>query len=66
MGHVWGDTDHKHTGGNVIEHESMTRIELRKGDKNQRNAKIMSSSYLPPEQISFVINKHGITDYAKS
>jgi DNA repair protein RadA len=49
-------------GGNIVGHNSQTRIYLRKGKKGTRVAKLVDSPYLPDGEAGFVITNAGIED----
>jgi DNA repair protein RadA len=49
-------------GGNIVGHNSQTRIYLRKGKKGTRVAKLVDSPYLPDGEAGFVITVNGIED----
>ncbi len=49
-------------GGNIVGHNSQTRIYLRKGKKGTRVAKLVDSPYLPDGEAGFVIVTAGIED----
>jgi DNA repair protein RadA len=49
-------------GGNIVGHNSQTRIYLRKGKKGTRVAKLVDSPYLPDGEAGFVITINGIED----
>lgn len=51
------------TGGNILAHNSETRIYLRKaGHGNRRIARLIDSSWLPPAECVFQITEKGIED----
>jgi DNA repair protein RadA len=49
-------------GGNIVGHNSQTRIYIRKGKKGTRVAKLVDSPYLPDGEAGFVITNQGIED----
>jgi len=49
-------------GGNIVGHNSQTRIYLRKGKKGTRVAKLMDSPHLPDSECIFQITESGIED----
>ena len=49
-------------GGNIVGHNSQTRIYLRRGKKGTRVAKLVDSPYLPDGEAGFVICNGGIED----
>jgi DNA repair protein RadA len=49
-------------GGNIVGHNSQTRLYLRKGKKGTRVAKLVDSPYLPDGEAGFVITQKGIED----
>lgn len=49
-------------GGNIVGHNSQTRIYLRKGKKGTRVAKLVDSPYLPDGEAGFVVTQKGIED----
>ncbi|MBS3135425.1 DNA repair and recombination protein RadA [Candidatus Woesearchaeota archaeon] len=49
-------------GGNIVGHNSQTRIYIRKGKKGTRVAKLVDSPYLPDGEAGFVIVEKGIED----
>ena len=49
-------------GGNIVSHNSQTRIYLRKGKKGTRVAKLMDSPHLPDSECIFQITDKGIED----
>ncbi|MBR9699288.1 DNA repair and recombination protein RadA [Candidatus Woesearchaeota archaeon] len=49
-------------GGNIVGHNSQTRIYLRRGKKGTRVAKLVDSPYLPDGEAGFVITGKGIED----
>lgn len=51
-----------HLGGNVVAHMSTTRIYLRKGNGEERIAKMVKSPYISEDEAIFHIAENGITD----
>ena len=49
-------------GGNIVGHNSQTRIYLRRGKKGTRVAKLVDSPYLPDGEAIFQITDKGIED----
>jgi DNA repair protein RadA len=49
-------------GGNIVGHNSQTRIYLRKGKKGTRVAKLMDSPHLPDSECIFKITEKGLED----
>ena len=49
-------------GGNIVAHNSTTRVYLRKGKKGSRVAKMVDSPYLPESEAIFMITDKGIRD----
>ncbi|MFH1455341.1 MAG: DNA repair and recombination protein RadA [archaeon] len=49
-------------GGNIVGHNSQTRIYLRRGKKSTRVAKLVDSPYLPDGECCFQITENGIED----
>lgn len=49
-------------GGNIVGHQSTTRIYLRKGKKNKRIARLVDSPSLPEGEAVFQISAQGIID----
>jgi len=49
-------------GGNIVGHNSQTRIYLRRGKKGTRVAKLVDSPHLPDGESGFVITNSGIED----
>ncbi len=49
-------------GGNIVGHQSTTRIYLRKGKKNKRIARLVDSPSLPEGEAVFQISSEGIID----
>jgi len=49
-------------GGNIVGHNSQTRIYLRRGKKGTRVGKLVDSPYLPDGEAGFVITDKGIED----
>jgi len=49
-------------GGNIVGHNSQTRIYIRKGKKGTRVAKLVDSPYLPDGEAGFVVTTAGIED----
>ncbi len=49
-------------GGNIVGHNSQTRLYIRKGKKGTRVAKLVDSPYLPDGEAGFVITQSGIED----
>ncbi len=49
-------------GGNIVAHNSQTRIYLRKGRKGTRVAKLVDSPYLEDGEASFILSNQGISD----
>ncbi|MFX1568116.1 MAG: hypothetical protein ACFFCV_07090 [Promethearchaeota archaeon] len=52
----------KWSGGNVMAHYTPYRIYLRRGKHTRRYAKMLKDSGLPEREISFYINRKGVTD----
>ncbi|MFH1332283.1 MAG: DNA repair and recombination protein RadA [archaeon] len=49
-------------GGNIVGHNSQTRIYLRKGKKGTRVAKLIDSPHLPDGEAVFMVTEGGIRD----
>ena len=49
-------------GGNIVAHNSQTRIYLRKGKKGSRVAKLVDSPHLPDGEAVFMVSEKGISD----
>lgn len=49
-------------GGNIVGHNSSTRIYLRKGKKGSRVAKLIDSPHLPDGEAIFMVKEEGIKD----
>jgi len=49
-------------GGNIVGHNSQTRIYLRKGKKGSRVAKLIDSPHLPDSECVFMVTDKGIED----
>ena len=49
-------------GGNIVGHNSQTRIYLRKGKKGTRVAKLIDSPYLPDGETAFMVTEKGLKD----
>ena len=49
-------------GGNIVAHNSQTRIYLRKGKKGSRVAKLIDSPYLPDGEAIFMVTEEGLKD----
>jgi len=49
-------------GGNIVGHNSSTRIYLRKGKKGTRVAKLIDSPYLPDGEAAFRVVEKGLED----
>jgi len=49
-------------GGNIVGHNSQTRIYLRKGKKGTRVAKLIDSPHLPDGEAVFIVTEEGIRD----
>ena len=49
-------------GGNIVGHNSQTRIYLRKGKKGSRVAKLVDSPYLEDGEVCFMVTKEGLKD----
>jgi len=49
-------------GGNIVGHNSQTRLYLRRGKKNTRVAKLVDSPHLPDGECCFIICNEGIKD----
>ena len=49
-------------GGNIVGHNSSTRVYLRKGKKGSRVAKLIDSPHLPDAEAAFMVTEHGIED----
>lgn len=49
-------------GGNIVGHNSQTRIYLRKGKKGTRVAKLIDSPYLPDGEAAFMVTEKGLKD----
>jgi len=49
-------------GGNIVGHNSQTRIYLRKGKKGSRVAKLIDSPYLPDTECCFMVTEEGLKD----
>ncbi|KAI0695145.1 putative RAD51 protein [Cytidiella melzeri] len=54
--------DKKPIGGNILAHASTTRLQLKKGRANTRQAKIYDSPCLPESETMFAILQSGIGD----
>jgi len=50
------------TGGNILAHGAETRIYLLRGSQGRHVARIIDSSFLPPNQCRFRITERGIED----
>lgn len=49
-------------GGNIVGHNSTTRIYLRKGKKGSRVAKLIDSPHLPDAEAAFMVTEEGLKD----
>jgi len=49
-------------GGNIVGHNSQTRLYLRRGQKGSRVAKLVDSPHLPDGEAIFIITSRGIED----
>ena len=49
-------------GGNIVAHNSQTRLYLRKGKKGSRVAKLVDSPHLPDGEAIFQVTEGGISD----
>ncbi len=49
-------------GGNIVGHNSQTRIYLRKGKKGSRVAKLIDSPHLPDGEAAFMVTSEGLKD----
>jgi len=49
-------------GGNIVAHNSQTRLYLRKGKKGSRVAKLIDSPYLPDGEAIFMVTEQGLKD----
>lgn len=49
-------------GGNIVGHNSQTRVYLRKGKKGSRVAKLIDSPYLPDGEAVFMVTEKGLED----
>jgi len=49
-------------GGNIVGHNSQTRVYLRKGKKGTRVAKLIDSPYLPDGECAFMVTEEGLKD----
>ncbi|MBT3984705.1 DNA repair and recombination protein RadA [archaeon] len=49
-------------GGNIVGHNSQTRVYLRRGKKSTRVAKLVDSPHLPDGECCFMISNEGIID----
>lgn len=49
-------------GGNIVGHNSQTRIYLRKGKKGSRVAKLIDSPHLPDAEAAFMVTEEGLKD----
>ncbi len=49
-------------GGNIVGHNSQTRVYLRKGKKGSRVAKLIDSPYLPDGECAFKVTEKGLED----
>jgi len=49
-------------GGNIVGHNSQTRIYLRKGKKGSRVAKLVDSPYLEDGEVCFMVTAEGLKD----
>ncbi len=49
-------------GGNIVGHNSQTRIYLRKGKKGTRVAKLIDSPYLADAECIFMVTENGLED----
>src|SRR3989344_2597011 len=49
-------------GGNIVGHNSQTRVYLRKGKKGTRVAKLIDSPYLPDGECAFMVTEEGLED----
>lgn len=52
----------KAIGGNIVGHNSQTRIYLRKGKKGTRVAKLIDSPYIPDGECCFMVTEDGLKD----
>ena len=50
-------------GGNIVGHNSQTRIYLRKGKKGSRVAKLIDSPYIEDSECAFMVTESGIEDF---
>ncbi|GJE87656.1 DNA repair protein RAD51 [Phanerochaete sordida] len=58
----YAGNDKKPIGGNILAHASTTRVQLKKGRANTRQAKIYDSPCLPESESMFAILASGIGD----
>ncbi len=49
-------------GGNIVGHNSSTRIYLRKGKKGSRVAKLIDSPYLADAEVAFMVTNDGLKE----
>jgi len=49
-------------GGNIVGHNSATRVYLRKGKKGSRVAKLIDSPHLPDGEAAFMVTEEGLKD----
>lgn len=49
-------------GGNIVGHNSSTRVYLRKGKKGSRVAKLIDSPHLPDGEAAFMVTEEGLKD----
>jgi DNA repair protein RadA len=49
-------------GGNIVGHNSQTRVYLRKGKKGTRVAKLIDSPHLPDGEAAFMVTEDGLKD----
>lgn len=49
-------------GGNIVGHNSQTRIYLRKGKKGSRVAKLIDSPYMQDAEIAFMVTEEGLKE----
>jgi DNA repair protein RadA len=49
-------------GGNIVGHNSQTRLYLRKGKKGSRVAKLIDSPHLPDAEAAFMVTERGLED----
>src|SRR3989344_1191973 len=49
-------------GGNIVGHNSATRVYLRKGKKGSRVAKLIDSPHLPDAEAAFMVTEGGLED----